>query len=175
MTDTIACPEAERALIGCLLALPANEARTVLDDLRAEDLTVPALRAVVAAMRQLAAAGVHPDPITTLGELRRTGADSSIPSGQGAGPFLADLAAGAPHLGSHGHYQRVVLEHAWRRRVQQAGERIRTAAGATALADLEQVVASETADLHAWSTRWRHGRGNPPATATGGPLVAVGS
>jgi len=167
--DTIAEPGAERALVGCLMHLPAPAAHELAFQLQPEDLSIPELRLVLVAMRTLVLAQVAPDPITVLGELRRTGAATSFAGG--SGPLLADLYGTPPSVGSVGAYLRVVLEHSWRRRVQEAGTRLQQAAGVSALADLEQVIAGEYVALREWSRRWRDEQG-PPAVV---PLQQVAS
>jgi len=168
---TIAEPGAERAVIGCLLHLPSPAAHELAFQLQPEDLTIPELRLVLVAMRTLVLAQVAPDPITVLGELRRTGAATSFAGGSGPAPLLADLYGTPPSVGSVGAYLRVVLEHSWRRRVQEAGARLQQAAGVSALADLEQVIAGEYVALREWSRRWRDEQG-PPAVV---PLQQLAS
>lgn len=169
--DTIAEPGAEQALIGCLLHLPAGPAYELAFRLQPEDLTQPHLRLVLEAIRSLALDQVAPDPIVVLGELRRTGTATSFAGDLGPAPVLAELYDTPPSVGSVGHYLRIVLEHSWRRRVQEAGARLQQAAGVSALVDLEQVVASEYVALREWSRRWRDEQG-PPAVV---PLQQVAS
>lgn len=169
--DTIAEPGAERALLGCLLHLPVPSAHDLAFRLQPEDLTDPQLRLVLAAVRGLVLDQVPPDPVVVLGELRRTGVASNFAGDRGPAPLLAELYAAPPSVGSVGHYLRVVVEHAWRRRVQETGVRLQQAAGLTTLTDLEQVIATEVAALREWSQRWCAAAG-PSATATPRPVRA---
>jgi replicative DNA helicase len=141
--DTIGCEQAEAAFLSCLLHLPHPEVARHLEHIAAEDLVDPRHRLVLLAIERLVAAGQRPDPVLVLGELRRTGDDTSFLAGTNAGGVLADLAAAAPVVASCGHYLGVVLEHAWRRRVEAAGVRLQQAAGRVAFDDLAQTVIDE--------------------------------
>jgi len=164
--DEIGCSEAERALIGCLLLGHAPTVRDVLVRLRPEDLSDPRLRTVVAAVRAVMEAGYLPDPVLVVGELRRSGADKSFLADRSCAVLLADLAAAPASVGSAGAYLLVVLEHAWRRRVDEAGVRLQQVAGTQSLATLEEVVVNELRALGAYAGRWRQ---QPPS-----PLRSVG-
>jgi replicative DNA helicase len=143
--DSIGCAQAEAAVLSCLLHLPHQQVRGHLAHLHVEDLVDPRHRVVLEAISALVHAEhpVDPDPVLVLGELRRSGADSSFLAGTNAGTVLADLAGAAPVVASCGHYLAVVLEHAWRRRVEAAGVRLQQAAGSTPLEDLAQTVVDE--------------------------------
>ncbi len=145
----IACPEAERELVGALLAGIPDDARPVLDRLADDDLTVEACRLTVAALRRLLEGGA-PDlgPVAVLGELRRTGEIASTALGLGdgaAGVLLASLYGAAPVPLAAGHRLRIVQEHAARRRVQAAGLRLCRVAESGALAGVAELVAGESA------------------------------
>lgn len=170
MTATIALPEAEQALIGCLLNMPVRDAGHLLASVRDEDLTVPQLCLILDAARALVAADVAPDPVAVLGHLRRVGTDRSFLADRDAGVYLASIFEAAPHLGSHGHYLQIVLEHAWRRRVQQTGTRLLQASSSSSLDDLDLTIAAEIQQLRAWSSRLRSHTGTQ---ATAAPLRAV--
>jgi len=147
MGSLIACPEAERELVGALLASTPDDARPVLDRLADGDLTVEACR--IAALRRLLEQGA-PDlgPVAVLGELRRSGEIASTALGNGdgaAGVLLADLYGAAPVPLAAGHRLRIVSEHAARRRVQAAGLRLCRAAESGALAGVAELVAGESA------------------------------
>lgn len=169
--ETIGEPGAERALLGCLLHLRAPAAHEVAYQLKPEDFSQPHLRVILEAIRTLALDQVDPDPVVVLGELRRTGAAASFAGYLGPGPVLQELFATPPSVGSVGHHLRIVLEHSWRRQVQEAGTRFLQASGASALADLDQVVASECVALRNWPRRWRDKQGPPAAV----PLRQVAS
>ncbi len=139
----IGCRDAEAAFLGAILHLPADRTRLLLADLELEDFAVPQHRAVLVAARALATAGVAPDPIAIEGEMRRRGLEQSLTDDRNAAVFLFDLAVAAPHVTSAGHYRRIILEHRYRRRVQEAGERLAQAARSTALTDLAELVLDE--------------------------------
>ncbi len=145
MSGDIGCAPAETALLGCLLHMTAETARPYLDQFVDEDLVDPRHRIVLEAIRNLVGSDppVDPDPVVVLGELRRTGKDTSFLADQAAGVTLLNLAAAAPVVASTGHYARIVLEHAWRRRVEEAGVRLQQLAGSSPLEDLAQHVLSE--------------------------------
>lgn len=143
--QTIACPGAERELVGCLLS--STPARPILERLADDDLTMPAHVIVVRALRRLLAEQA-PDlgPVAVLGELRRTGEITSASLGNGngaAGVLLAELYGNAPVPLAAGHRLRIVLEHSARRRVQAAGIRLSQAAESGALANVAELVQSE--------------------------------
>lgn len=166
----VACVEAERALLSCVLALPYPDALELVESLEAQDFTDPRLQDVLASSRRILAGGERPDAITVLGDLQREGLAPAFSANREAGSYLVDLAAAAPSVGSGGHYRRIVVETAWRRRVQEAGGRLQQIAGASALADVEQVLASEVVALRAFSLRWRSSYDAPPAV----PLAVAG-
>jgi len=166
----VACVEAERALLSCVLALPYPDALELVESLEAQDFTDPRLQDVLASSRRILTGGDRPDAVTVLGDLQREGLASAFSANREAGTYLVDLAAAAPSVGSWGHYRRIVVESTWRRRVQQAGERLLQAAGQSALDDLEQLVAAEVVDLRDCSMRWRASYGAPPAV----PLAVAG-
>jgi len=149
LAQTIACPEAERELVGALLASTPADACPILERLADDDLTVEACRITVAAMRRLLV-DQAPDlgPVAVLGELRRSGELSSTALGNGdgaAGVLLVSLYGAAPVPLAAGHRLRIVQEHAARRRVQAAGLRLCQIAETGALAGVAQLVATETA------------------------------
>jgi len=143
----LACPDAERELVGALLASTPDDARPVLDRLADDDLTVEACRLTVAALRRLLDDG-SPDlgPVAVLGELRRTGQLGCTALGNGdgaAGVLLADLYGAAPVPLAAGHRLRIVVEHAARRRVQAAGLRLMQAAERSSLEQVPALVRDE--------------------------------
>lgn len=145
--QTIACPGAERELVGCLLSSTPAMARPILERLADDDLTLPAHVIVLRALRRLLEANA-PDlgPVAVLGELRRTGEITSAALGLGdgaAGVLLTELYGNAPVPLAAGHRLRIVLEHSARRRVQAAGIRLSQAAESGALASVAELVRSE--------------------------------
>jgi replicative DNA helicase len=141
--DTIGCPEAEAAVLGCLLRMPWADAAGLADQLEPEDFTDPRHRAVFEAVVALILDGTAPDPIVVLGELRRTGAERSMTCDRSAGVYLADLLAAAPAVVSGGHYARVVVEHRARRRLAEAGERLCQLAGTVPFPTVREVALDE--------------------------------
>lgn len=147
MTD-IACPQAEAAYLGALL-LGAPNTRSLAALVNVDDLYDPRHRLVLTAVQAVLAADTTPDPITTLGELRRTGNERSFLDDKAAAVFLADLAHNCPVVASARHYANVILEHAARRRVAETAERLAQAAGRSSLDDLRLLLAEEWLTLSA--------------------------
>lgn len=121
---------AEGAVLGCLLRMPAAQVVEVLGELRETDLTDPRLRAVLTAVRTLAAAGVDPEPVGVLAELGRGDAQARFLDGEPAHRVVLDLTTNAPAVVNLGYYLRRVREDSRRRlvvaegtRLQQVGER----------------------------------------------------
>ncbi len=146
MTD-IACPDAEAALLGCLLRLPAGRVLDLAQRLRADDLADPRHRVVLAAVLQVALSGHDPDPPLVLGQLRRQGAERSFTNDRAAGTYLLDLYAAVGIPASVAAYLQVVLEHAYRRQLVEAAARLDQVAGTAALDDLQQLVDEQVAVL----------------------------
>lgn len=163
--DEIGCLEAERALIGCMLLGDTTTAREVLTRLRPSDLTDPRLRVVAACVRVLLDAGTRPCPVTVVGQLRRSGAVRSFSLGQDLAVFVVDIAAAPLTVGSASAYLLIVLEHAWRRRVEEAGIRLQQAGGTASVDVLADLVAEEFRAVAEVAARWQ-----PPAA----PLRLVG-
>ena len=138
-------PLAEAAVLGCVLRATPEQARAVLGLLDEDCWSVPQHAHVAAAARTLLARGEPADPVTVLGQLRRQGTENARTSSRDAGVFLVGLCEAAPTLGSAGYYARIVLEHAYRRRVQAAGLRLLDAADAADLTALMQLVDREYA------------------------------
>jgi hypothetical protein len=112
-------PEAEEAVLGAVLASGRLlvEVAAVLEE---ADFYRPAHRAVWRAMLRLADRGQPTDPVTVLGELM----DSRELADVGGGPFLHTLIEAVPTVASAGHYARLVVEDARRRRVIDLGIRL---------------------------------------------------
>ena len=144
-TTTVGCLEAEAATLGALMRLPLHEADELAAQLEPEDFTDPRHRVVLAAFVSLLAEDVEPDPVTVLGELRRTGAERSMTCDRSAGVFLADLLEASPAAVNAGHYARVVIEHRARRRLSEAAERLGQLAEASSLETVREVVLDEWA------------------------------
>ncbi len=132
-------PLAEAAVLRCLLRTDRQHAAALLAAFVDEDLTVPQHRHVAAAARVLLEQGHPIDPVTVLGQLRRQGTENARTASRDAGVLLVELCQAAPSVSNVGHYLRIVLEHAYRRRAQQTAARLLQAAetgSVTALHDL---------------------------------------
>lgn len=146
-------PLAEAAVLGCVLRGGAAVAREVLHRLSDQDWTVPVHAHVAAAAAVLLERGEPVDPVTVLGQLRRQGVEDARTASRDTGVLLVELCQGAPCLSSARHYLRIVLEHSYRRRVQQSAVRLMQAAETGSLADLTAVVAREHAALSSCQSR----------------------
>jgi len=145
---------AERAVVGCLLLAHVPSVRDVLDRLSDDDLTDPRLVLILKAVRQLVDSGIRPDPVTVVGQLRRTGADRSFTADTSCAVAVADIAAAPPSVGSATHYLMIVIEHAWRRQVEFAGIRLQQVAGTVSLDVLQAVLVEELRTLGVLAARW---------------------
>ena len=145
----IGVPLAEAALLGCVLRASANEAADLLRPLGESDWSVPAHAQVAAAAAVLLERGEPVDPVTVLGQLRRQGMENSRAASTEAGALLVELFGAAPWAGSGRHYAQIVLEHSYRRRVQQAAGRLMHSAQHAALDQLHALVDHEHQTLTA--------------------------
>lgn len=143
----IGCFEAEAAVLGCLLQAGPMVTTGFLRQLEVADFTDPRHRVVFLAMTELQAAGQPVDPVTVLGQLRRTGAAQSMTADKGAGVFLADLLEAPPSVGTIGHYLLIVLEHRVRTEVETAGARLQQVAGAENIGTVRDVLQTDVAHL----------------------------
>ncbi len=145
--DQIGCAEAERALLGCLLRLPAAEVLRVAGRLQVDDLTDPANRVLLGATVAVAVAGHDPDPALVVLELRRRGCERSFTSHQGAGAYALEVFTSAGVPAAVDAYLRGVLEHSYRRKVQEVGVRLDQVADTHPLEDLHALVDEQVAAL----------------------------
>ncbi len=113
--------DAERAVLGAILLNPAVAAQ-LLPLLRPAHFYRPWHGQVLEAAQHLHTAGGPVDPIAVHAELRRRGLHGE--PGRSSGVLLHDLLAAVPVTTSGGHYARIVLEHAARRRLAQAGVKL---------------------------------------------------
>lgn len=164
MTPTIGCPEAEAALIGCLLHLPAGRVVEIARRMVGEDLVDPRNRVLLAAAAVVASQGLDPDPALVLGQVRRLGAESSFTADRAAGTYLLDVYAAAGVPASVEAYLNVVLEHSYRRRLAEVGVRLEQVAGTAALRELQELVDEQVALLRQAAARM-HQRHPAPAQA----------
>jgi replicative DNA helicase len=142
-------PLAEAAVLGCLLRTTEQHAAVLLAAFVDEDLTVPQHRHVAAAARVLLEQGHPIDPVTVLGQLRRQGTENARTDSRDAGVLLVELCQAAPSVSNAGHYLRIVLEHAYRRRAQQTAARLLQAAETGSLTALHDLVERERRALTA--------------------------
>jgi replicative DNA helicase len=108
--------EAEEAVLGAVLAAGRllGEVAALLEEV---DFYRPAHRAIWRAILRLADRGQPIDPVTVLGELDNSGELSDV----GGGPFLHTLVEAVPTVANAGHYARLVVDTARRRRVIDLG------------------------------------------------------
>ncbi len=126
--ESTGCNEAEQAFLGCLLRLPASTVLRLTERVRVEDFVDPANRVLLGACVAVAVAGHDPDPTLVVLELRRRGCERSFTSHQGAGQYALEVftAAGVPAVVDA--YLQGLLEHSYRRRVQEVGVRLQQVA-----------------------------------------------
>lgn len=125
----IDCEPVQRALIGCLLHLPAAEVREVTARLTLEHFTPGWAQLTYAAATQLADQDIQPHPAAVLGQLRRTGEAVSWSYDQRCPTLLAEMYGDAPIPSQAGWYVGILHDHLVRRRVQQMAVRLGDAAG----------------------------------------------
>jgi replicative DNA helicase len=140
-------PEAECALLGCLMSGSPLLTIGFSRQLEPEDFASAKNRAVLAAIRSLVDGGQPVDPITVLGEMRRSGLESSMSADKSAGVYIAELFASVPVQASAGHYLLLVLEHRVRREVERVGTKLEQAASSSALDDLRDLARGEVSEL----------------------------
>lgn len=138
--------DAERAVLGAVLVQPAllATARAVLDG---REFFRDAHRRIFACMGVLSERGDAIDFLTLKEELARTGQLDDV----GGPAYLAGLADGVPRSANVEFYARIVKDHAARRALIDAANRIRAAAHDGAR-DLAQVAAEAQAMLAATAT-----------------------
>ncbi len=133
----------ERAFIGALLWLPVESAARAAALVEPGDLADPRLRVVLELVRELAAAGVAPDPVSCMAHARAAGTVGTTHALKGLAELLAELYGAVPLPASVGYYAAAVLDGALRRRCALLGERIGQVAESASLAELVRVVGSE--------------------------------
>lgn len=141
--------EAERDVLGaCMLdgAAGARAVETATEIVRSSrDFYRPAHSLVYATIVGLWASGRPTDATVVAAELAATGDLDRV----GGGPFLHSLLAGAPSAASVAYHARIVVDHARRREMDEAGTRLRQAATLADPAARQQLLASIAADLGA--------------------------
>lgn len=139
--------EAERAFLGCLLQLKGDFLRMIVTQAEAGDFTEPRHAAVHMAMMQLHADRQPLDPVTVLGQLRRSGLERCMTADRDAGVFLADLMDATPSVGNVGYYLTILLEHRVRRECAQLAVRMTQAAEHEDLGVLRKVMHTDLPQL----------------------------
>lgn len=145
----------ERAYVGALLHLPpaaAAQALALVDD---EHLANEQLRFITAHVRQLAGAGVAPDPVLVLQVARAGGTVTTASSISGLAGLLHELYAECPVPASWRYYAAGVLDDALRRRCAEMGTRIAQAAEGESFESLLELVRREAAAVDTLANRRR--------------------
>ncbi|WP_214412314.1 DUF3987 domain-containing protein [Sphaerisporangium fuscum] len=130
--------DAEQAVLGCML-LSSEAAATAAGLLAEADFFRPAHQIVFAAIVAQQQDGQPADPITIADRLTRTGELSRI----GGAPYLHTLMQAPPTTANLTHYARIVAEHAHRRGLITAGQRL----AQLGYADTAEDTAARAADL----------------------------
>lgn len=112
---------AERAVLGAILLNP-SVADQVLPNLRPSHFYRPWHGDVLHAAQDLHNSGRSVDPVTVHAELARRGVHGE--PGRNCGVLIHDLISSVPVTTSGPHYAQIVLEHAARRRLIQAGTKL---------------------------------------------------
>lgn len=139
--------EAEQAFLGCLLQIKGDFLRLLVTQAEAGDFTDPRHAAVHTVMLQLHEERQPLDPVTVLGQLRRSGLERSMTADRDAGVFLADLMDATPTVGNVGYYLTILLEHRVRRECARLAERMTQAAEHEDLDVLRKVMHSDLPQL----------------------------
>lgn len=145
MTATI---DPARATVGAMLLLPLDDVRQVLAVVEDTDPDDPRLRAVLGFIRALAEEGRRPDAITVLSHARASGEVRSS-SVTPLAVLLTEVATveECPVPLAVGVYARALVEHAVRRRITEAAERLRNVADTGSGEGLHLVVEVECAAM----------------------------
>jgi replicative DNA helicase len=128
-----------RALVGAALHGPPGVLDLILDD----DLADPRLRVVAGVIRELAEAGIAPDPTTVLAHARATGTVTRAAAVQAFALLLHELTAECPVPASARFYAVAVLDEALRRRCAELAARIGQAVESESLGSLLALVDAE--------------------------------
>jgi replicative DNA helicase len=111
--------EAEQSVLGALM-LDRSAVDTVREVLEPGDFYAEKHRCIYAAALELGERGEPIDPITLRAQLERAGALSR----SGGVEYIAELSIVTPTAASVRHYVDIVVEHAIRRRLIEAGARV---------------------------------------------------
>lgn len=132
----------ERAFVGALLHLPAQQVVPLIGFVQHDDLDDPRLRVIYRLAGQLAVKGTRPDPAAVHGLARSSGAvmNADLPALTG---LLVDLLTEVPIPQAATAYARSVVEASVRRRVTMAATRLSQAAEGSDVDTLAHLVADE--------------------------------
>lgn len=133
----------EQAVLGCLMKAPVGCAREIWDSLQTEDFADSRHRAVFDAIGTCLIAGVMPDPVVVLNDMRTQG--HALMTVNEVSVFLIDLMQMSPTIGSGSYYARAVRADSFRRRVQQCGLRLQQASETDSLESLRGLISDELA------------------------------
>jgi replicative DNA helicase len=138
-----------RALVGAAL----HGAPGVLDLIRDDDLADPRLQVVAGVVRELAEAGIAPDPTTVLAHAQATGMVTRADVVCGFALLLAELYGECPTPASAHWYAAAVLDEALRRRCAELSTRIGRAAELESLGSLLALIGTEAAAVRELAAR----------------------
>ncbi len=138
-----------RALVGAAL----HGAPGVLDLIRDDDLADPRLQVVAGVARELAEAGIAPDPTTVLAHAQATGMVTRADVVCGFALLLAELYGECPTPASAHWYAAAVLDEALRRRCAELSTRIGQAAELESLGSLLALIGTEAAAVRELAAR----------------------
>lgn len=138
-----------RAAIGACLMLPLPDVRRILEVVADTDPDDPRLRVLLVLVRSLADQGRRPDAASVVAYARSTGTVRSSEV-TGLALLVSELVAveGCPIPSAGGVYALALVEHAVRRRIGEAAERLRIAAEESSLDGLAHAVEVEGEAMH---------------------------
>ncbi len=154
----------EQAFVGALLHLPAATAAQALALVDDDHLGDHRLRVITATARQLAGAGVTPDPVLVLQVARAESTVTTATAISGLAFLLHEIYAECPVPASWRYYAAGVLDDALRRRCTEAGARLTQAADGESIDSLLELVHREAAAIAALASR-RHVINRPLSAA----------
>ncbi len=138
-----------RALVGAAL----HGTLGVLDLIRDDDLADPRLQVVAGVVRELAKAGIAPDPTTVLTHAQATGTVTRADGVREFALLLAELYGECPTPASARSYAAAVLDEALRRRCAELSTRIGQAAELESLGSLLALIGTEAAAVRELAAR----------------------
>ncbi len=135
--------QAEDALGGILLHLPATLARDVLSVVTVDDIANPHVALVVEVCRDLADRGVDPHPLAVMTHVRAHALVVGADALRNLHLLVADLYGCAPTPAGWRYYAVAVVEDAIRRRFSELGQRVQQAAEVGAIDVMTRVLDDE--------------------------------